>query len=209
MLGSGKTETVRAFVAARSARGQDADLYRRYAAALYRHALLTRGDPSPAEHVVCDVLVNEAALARIPKRGEDDARYRPTGSILRRCHQLAAGVVAIYPRDMTALLPAVMPRLASSSAAVAEDGSQVRTPAAGRQWARGGGVELTACSGMRDIDVAGRCRGPADEQEENDANNRIRHDDHHGSHRGGARAGGGQIAAGCAAVPNDEENVVK
>jgi hypothetical protein len=135
MLGSGKTEAVRAFVAARSARSQDADLYRRYAAALYRHALLTRGDP-PAEHVVCDVLVNEAALARIPERGEDDADYRPTGSVLRRCHQLAAGAVAIYPRDMTALLHAVMPRLASSSAAVAEDGSQVRTPAAGRQRAR-------------------------------------------------------------------------
>ena len=89
MLGWGKTEAVRAFVAARSARSRDADLYRRYAAALYRHALLTRGDPSPAEHVVYDVLVNEAALARIPERGEDDAHYRPTGSLLRRCHQLA------------------------------------------------------------------------------------------------------------------------
>jgi hypothetical protein len=208
MLGSGKTEAVRAFVAARSARSQDADLYRRYAAALYRHALLTRGDPSPAEHVVCDVLVNEAALARIPERRRRCA-LSPDRSVLRRCHQLAAGAVAIYPRDMTALLHAVMPRLASSSAAVAEDGSQARTPAAGRQRARRRGVELTACSRMRHIDVAGRCRGPADEQEENDANNRIRHDDHHGSHRGGAWAGGGQIAAGCAAVPNDEENVVK
>jgi hypothetical protein len=108
MLGAGKTEAVRAFVAARSARSQDADLYRRYAAALYRHALLTRGDPSPAEHVVYDVLVNEAALARIPEGGEDDAHYRPTGSVLRRFHQLAAGAVAISPRDMTALLHAVM-----------------------------------------------------------------------------------------------------
>jgi hypothetical protein len=129
MLGSGKTEAVRAFVAARSARSQDADLYRRYVVALYRHALLTRGDPSPAEHAVCDVLVNEAALARIPECGEDDAHYRPTGSVFRRCHQLAAGAVAIYPRDMTALLHAAMPGLASSSAAVAQDGSQVRTPA--------------------------------------------------------------------------------
>ena len=119
MLGSGKTEAVRAFVAARSARTQDADLYRRYAAGLYRQALQTRGDPALAEHVVCDVIVNEAALARIPERGEDDAHYRLTGSVLRRCHQLAAGAVAIYPRDMTALLHAVMPRLASSSAAVA------------------------------------------------------------------------------------------
>ena len=89
MLGAGKTEAVRAFVAARSARSQDADLYRRYAAALYRHALLTRGDPSPAEHVVYDVLVNEAALARIPERREDDARSRLTESVLRRYQQLA------------------------------------------------------------------------------------------------------------------------
>ena len=71
MLGSGKTEAVRAFVAARSARSQDADLYRCYAAALYRQALLTRGDPVLAEHVICDVLVNEAALARIPEREDD------------------------------------------------------------------------------------------------------------------------------------------
>jgi hypothetical protein len=100
MLGSGKTSAVRAFVTARSVRSQDADLYRRYAAVLYRQALLTRGDPALAEHVVCDVIVNEAALARIPERGEDDARYRLTESVLRRCQQLAAGAVTIYPRDM-------------------------------------------------------------------------------------------------------------
>ncbi len=129
MLGSGKTGAVRAFVTASSARKPDADLYRRYAAGLCRRALLTRRDPALAEHVVCDVIVNEAALARIPERGEDDAGHRPTESVLRRCQQLAAGAVAIYPRDMAALLPAIMRRLASSSAAVAEDGSQVRTPA--------------------------------------------------------------------------------
>lgn len=133
MLGSGKNGAVRAFVTANSTRSRDADLYRRYAAGLYRQALLTRGDPALAEHVVYDVIVNEAALARIPERGEDDARYRLTGSVLRRCQQLAAGVVAIYPRDMAALLHAGMRRLASSSATVAEDDSQVRRPAAGRQ----------------------------------------------------------------------------
>jgi len=133
MLGSGKTGAVRAFVTASSARSRDADLYRRYAAGLYRQALLTRGDPAVPDHVVCDVIVNEAALARISERGEDDARHRLTESVLRRCQQLAAGAVAICPRDMAALLHAVMRRLASSSAAVAEDGSQVRTPAAGRQ----------------------------------------------------------------------------
>ena len=148
MLGSGKTRTVRAFVTIGSPRSQDADLYRRYAAALYRQALLTRGDPALAEHVVCDVIVDECALAAISERGDNDARYRLTESVLRRCHQLAAGpawqvrrpghvrtggAAGIYPRGMAAFWHAVMRRLASSSAAVAEDDSQVRTPAAGRQ----------------------------------------------------------------------------
>jgi hypothetical protein len=127
MLGSDKTGAVRAFVSAHSAhsaRSRDAHVYRRYAALLYRQALLTRGDPASAEHAVCDVLVNEAALARIPERSEDDARYRLTESVLRRCQQLAAEAVATHPRDIAALFHAVMRMLASSSAAVAEDGSQ-------------------------------------------------------------------------------------
>jgi hypothetical protein len=148
MLGSGKTRAVRAFVTASSPRSQDANLYRSYAAALYREALLTRGEPALAEHAVRDVIVDECALAAISEHGENDARYRLTESVLRRCHQLAAGpawqvrrpghvrtggAAAIHPRDMAAFLHAVMRRPASSSAAVAEDGSQVRTPAAGRQ----------------------------------------------------------------------------
>jgi hypothetical protein len=144
MLGSSKTSAVRAFVTAGSTRSRDADLYRRYAAGLYRQALLTRGDPALAEHVVCDVIVNERALARMPARGEDDARYRlslrarairrprvrPVGGLR---YVRAGGAVASYPRDMAALWHAVMRRLASSSAAVAEDGSQERRPAAGGQ----------------------------------------------------------------------------
>jgi hypothetical protein len=113
MLGSSKTGTVRALVAVGSTRSRDADdLYRQYATGLYRQALLTRGDPALAEHVVCDVIVNERALARMPERGDGDGRYR---------------------RDMAALWHAVKRRLASSSAAVAEDGSQERRPAAGGQ----------------------------------------------------------------------------
>ncbi len=105
MLGSSKTGAVRALVAASSARSRDADLdlYRRYAAGLYRQALLTRGDPAPDEHVVCDVIVNERALARMPERGEDDARYRLG-----------------HPRDLRTLWHAVIRRPASSPAAVAE-----------------------------------------------------------------------------------------
>jgi len=140
MLGSGKTGAVRAFVTASSARSRDTDLYRRYAAALYRQALLTRGDPALAEHVVCDVIVNEAALARISGRSEDDARYRLTESVLRRCQQLTARAVATCPRDMAGLLHAVMRRPASSSAAVAEDGSQEKDlPQAGSEPAGGRG----------------------------------------------------------------------
>jgi hypothetical protein len=147
MLGSGNTGAVRAFVTAGSARGQDADLYRRYAAGVYRQALLTRGDRALAKHLACDVIVNECALARIPERGEDDARHRLTESVLRRGQQLARGAAAIYPRDMAAIFHALM-------------------------------------------------------------HTRIHYDHHHGSRRSGAWAGGGQIAAGCATVPNDKENLV-
>jgi hypothetical protein len=88
MLGLGKTGAVHALVTAGSSRSRDADLYRRYAVGLYRQALLTRDDPASAEHVVCDVIVNESALARIPECREDDSRYRRTESVLRRCQQL-------------------------------------------------------------------------------------------------------------------------
>ena len=91
MLGLGKTGADRAFAAASSARSRDADLYRRYAAVLYRQALLNRGDPVLAEYVVGDILVNEAALARISERGEGDARHRLTDSTLRCCQQMVRG----------------------------------------------------------------------------------------------------------------------
>jgi hypothetical protein len=143
MLGSSKTGAVRAFVAGSSASSRDADLYRRYAARLYRQALLSRGDPLD-EHVVCDVIVNERALARMPERGEDDARYRPgPRSRANRRPRVrlagglgyvrAGGAVAIYPRDLGSLWHAVMRRLTSSSGTVAEDGSQGERPAAGGQ----------------------------------------------------------------------------
>jgi hypothetical protein len=97
MLGSTTTGAVRALVTPGSARGRDSGLYRRYAAGLCRQALLTRGEPALAEHVVCDVIVNEQALARIAERGDDD------------------------PRRMAALWHAVIRRLAPSSAAAVAD----------------------------------------------------------------------------------------
>ena len=89
MLGPGKTA-----VTASPARGRDADIYRRYAVGLYRQALLTRGDPALAEHVVCDVIVNERALAAIPERGED----RLTEPVLWRFRQAVSKAGASMAR---------------------------------------------------------------------------------------------------------------
>jgi hypothetical protein len=96
MLGLGKTGTVRTSATASSARSQD--IYQRYAAALYRQALLTRDDPASAEHVVCDAIVNERALAALPERGDIRASRAP----------------GIHPRDMAALLRAVLRKRATS-----------------------------------------------------------------------------------------------
>lgn len=74
---------------ASSPRSHDADVYRRYAATLYRQALLTRNDPALAEHVGCDVITDECALAAIAEHGDDESRYRRAESVLRRCRQLA------------------------------------------------------------------------------------------------------------------------
>ena len=68
MPGWGNTREARAFVTASSLRSRDTGLHRRYAAALYRQALPTRGDPALAELLATDVIVGERALAPIPKR---------------------------------------------------------------------------------------------------------------------------------------------
>ena len=91
MLGLGKTGTVRPAAAAGSAGSRD--IYQRYAVALYRQALLTLDDSALAERAVCDVVVNESALALVLERAEDRAR------------------------DRAALLRAVMRRLTTFSAA--------------------------------------------------------------------------------------------
>jgi hypothetical protein len=98
MLGLGTTGTVRASAGASS--GRSRDIYRRYAVALYTQALLTVDDPVLAEQVVHDVAVNECALALVPERDEDDARHRR--------------VPRIYPRDLAAILRAVLRRLTTS-----------------------------------------------------------------------------------------------
>jgi hypothetical protein len=115
MLGLGKTGTVRASATASSARSQD--IYQRYAAVLYRQALLTLDDSALAEHAACAPVVNESALAAIPGRG--DIR--------------ASRVPGIHPREMTALLRAVLRKLTFAPAAAVEGGDHVRGPAGGGQ----------------------------------------------------------------------------
>jgi hypothetical protein len=138
MLGWGKTGTVDAPATVCPPRSQE--IYERYAVALYRQALLNLDDSAPAEHVVCDPVINECALAMMPERGEDDARYHLAELVLRRSRQLAAGpaqlvlsgslgyirvsTVGIHPREMVALLRAVLRKLTTSPPAVAEDGDQ-------------------------------------------------------------------------------------
>ena len=63
--------------------------------AQFHQALLHLDDPASAGHVACDPLVNEYALAAMPERGEDDARYRLAESVFRRFCQLAAGSAAL------------------------------------------------------------------------------------------------------------------
>ena len=92
MLSWGETAVVPAPDRANPARSQE--IYQRYAVVLYRQALLNLDDPASAGHVACDALVNEYALAAMPERGEDDARYRLAESVFRRFRQLAAGSAA-------------------------------------------------------------------------------------------------------------------
>jgi hypothetical protein len=151
MLGLGKTGTVRGSATGSPACSQE--IYQRYAVALYRQALLDLDDPASARHVARDALVNECALAAMPDRGEDDARYRLAESVFRRSRQLAAGpaphdrrsgqgalgsglfggrgyirvgaVLGIHPREMAPLVRAVLRKLTTSPAAGAEDSDQV------------------------------------------------------------------------------------
>jgi hypothetical protein len=90
MLGLGKSGTVRGCATGSPARSRGADLYDRYAAGLYRQALLALGDPAAAEQVVCEVIAGECALVSAPGHGEDDTRYRLAQSAFLRCQALAA-----------------------------------------------------------------------------------------------------------------------
>jgi hypothetical protein len=92
MLSWGKTTVAPAPDRANPARSQE--IYQRYAVLLYRQALLNLDDSASPGHVACDALVNEYALAAMPERGEDDARFRLAESVFRGFRQLAAGSAA-------------------------------------------------------------------------------------------------------------------
>jgi hypothetical protein len=150
MLGWGKTGTVDASATVSPSRSQE--IYQRYAVALYRQALLNLDDSASAGHVVCNPVVNECALAVMPERGEDDARYHLAELVFRRSRQLAVGLAQqdrrsgqgssrsrairrpgvhpgqrrarIHPREMAALLRLVLRKLTTQPPA-AEDRDQV------------------------------------------------------------------------------------
>jgi len=116
MLGLSKTGKASASATARSVSSRD--LYQHYAVALYRQAWLNVDDSALAEPVVCDVIVNEFALALVPERGEDKARPRR--------------VLGIYPRDMAAPLRAIRDMAAPLRAILRRaTGARART---GRPW---------------------------------------------------------------------------
>ncbi len=91
MRGFGKTGTVRPPAMASTDHSRAAEIYDHYGGGLYSQALLTLGDPALAEHVVCDVIIDECALFPPRGRGEADARHRLAESAFRRCQQLAPG----------------------------------------------------------------------------------------------------------------------
>ena len=61
----------------------------------------------------------------------------------------------------------------------------------------------------RAVKVRGPSTDPRQNQERCNADTRIRHGDHHGSGRNRARGAGGQVAAGCASVRGDDEDVTR
>jgi hypothetical protein len=70
-------------------RDRAAEIYDRYAAALYSQALLILGDKQLAEQVACDVILDELTEPAVP-REDADAASRLAVSVLRRCQALLA-----------------------------------------------------------------------------------------------------------------------
>jgi hypothetical protein len=194
------------------------DIYQGYASVLYRQAFLTLGDSALAVRVVSDVIADECALAPARQCGEDDVRHRLAESVLRRCQQLASDPAR---RDGRPVPP---PRDVSGRVGPGGFLSEQERGALGLVLIGGlGHVRASRALGICPRDMAALLRTAllrlatssaavaetAEEQEKDDAETRIRHGDHHGSCRSRARGDGGQVAAGCAAVHGDEEDVTR
>ena len=213
MPGSGNG-TVRTLVTGCSVRS--GDIYRRYVSGLYRQALLTLDDPALAVRVVSDVAADECAPAR--GRGEDDVRHRLAESVFRRCQQLASDPAR---RDCRPVPPPgdVAGRVGPGGFLSEHEREALGLVLIGRL----GYVRASRVLGICPRDMAALLRTAllrlatssatvaetAEEQEKGDAETRIRHGDHHGSCRSRARGDGGQVAAGCAAVHGDKEDVTR
>lgn len=215
MPGSGNNGTVRTLVTGCSVRS--GDVYRRYVSGLYRQAVLTLGDSALAVRVF-DVIADECAPTPARGRGEDDVRHRLAESVFRRCQQLASDPARRDGRPV--------PPPGDVAGRVGPGGflSDQEREALGLVLIGGlGYVRASRVLGIRPRDLAALLRtallrlatssatvaDTAEEQEKGDAETRIRHGDHHGSCRSRARGDGGQVAAGCAAVHGDEEDVTR
>ncbi len=78
MLSWGNSSAIRDFDTARPSRIRE--IYQRYAAGLYRQALLNPGDAAPPGDADCDAVVNERALAAIAGSHPRDAAVRHAGT---------------------------------------------------------------------------------------------------------------------------------
>lgn len=174
--------------------GRSGDIYQGYASGLYRQAFLTLGDTALAVRVVSDVIAESARWPRRGSAGEDDGRPVPPpgdvsgrvgpGGFLSEQERGALGLVLIgglgHVRASRVL--GICPR---------DMAALLRTAL------------------LRLATSSAAVAETAEEQEKDDAETWIRHGDHHGSCRSRARGDGGQVAAGCAAVHGDEEDVTR
>ena len=157
------------------------DIYQGCASGLYRQAFLTLGDTALAVGVVSDVIAESARWPGRGSAGEDDVG---PGGFLSEQERGALGLVLIgglgHVRASRVL--GICPR---------DMAALLRTAL------------------LRLATSSAAVAETAEEQEKDDAETRIRHGDHHGSCRSRARGDGGQVAAGCAAVRGDEEDVTR
>src|ERR1700743_2846407 len=89
---SSRTRRARVPAQAGTSHDRAADLYDRYAAGLYRQALLTLDDADLAERAVCDVILAECRRPPETANDRDDTNRRLAVSAHRRCRELAGSV---------------------------------------------------------------------------------------------------------------------